>query len=232
MPAPELQNLPFPSGTFWPLHNSLVLRIAYAKLRPVFGIRLSLIAAALFVPAARSQVTPVDWANIQEDVRGLSQRVGELTLRVEVLEHDNAKLRAELKTQPVDEVTVAQLNTAVADLNTAIHSAVATSKTEILEQVGNQMEKLARQTNAALDSLAKVQGSQSAAAVAPPDAGYLKGQPTYTVQKGDSIDQIARKTGAKSQDIIAANKIADPSKIMVGQILVIPGGKQASSPQP
>jgi len=133
-----------------------------------------------------------------------------------------------------------QLNTAVADLNTAIHTAVAASKREILEKVGTQMEKLARQTNAALDSLAKVQQPNppataarsprpAAAPLVASDADTDSRHPataaTYTVQKGDTIEQIARKTGAKFQDIITANKLTDPSRIMVGQTLLIPGGK-------
>jgi LysM repeat protein len=47
----------------------------------------------------------------------------------------------------------------------------------------------------------------------------------YTVQKGETLAVIAKKTGAKQQDIINANKIADPSHIQVGQTLIIPGGK-------
>jgi LysM repeat protein len=48
---------------------------------------------------------------------------------------------------------------------------------------------------------------------------------SYTVQKGDTIAEIAKKTGAKQQDIINANKISDPSRITVGQTLFIPGAK-------
>jgi len=36
---------------------------------------------------------------------------------------------------------------------------------------------------------------------------------------------LARRTGARVQDIINANKITDPAKIQVGQTLFIPGGK-------
>ena len=32
--------------------------------------------------------SPVDFANLREDVQGLSQKVGDLTLRIEQLEHD------------------------------------------------------------------------------------------------------------------------------------------------
>jgi LysM repeat protein len=45
------------------------------------------------------------------------------------------------------------------------------------------------------------------------------------VQKGDSLASIAKKTGARQQDIINANKISDPSRITTGQTLFIPAGK-------
>jgi LysM repeat protein len=48
---------------------------------------------------------------------------------------------------------------------------------------------------------------------------------SYTVQKGETLATIAKKTGAKVQDIINANKLTDPSKIQVGQVLFVPGGK-------
>jgi LysM repeat protein len=54
---------------------------------------------------------------------------------------------------------------------------------------------------------------------------YSKEGVSYTVLKGDSLGAIAKKTGAKAQDIIDANKIMDPSKIQVGQVLFVPGGK-------
>jgi LysM repeat protein len=54
---------------------------------------------------------------------------------------------------------------------------------------------------------------------------YSKEGVSYTVQKGDTLALIAKKTGAKQQDIINANKIADPARIAVGQTLFIPGGK-------
>ena len=45
------------------------------------------------------------------------------------------------------------------------------------------------------------------------------------MQPGDTLSKIAQKTGAKLSDIINANKIADPTKVQVGQQLFIPGGK-------
>jgi LysM repeat protein len=181
------------------------------------------VSAAAYAQVAPTQAPPslsVQLANLQEDVRGLTQRVNDLSLEVEQLGHDRAQTPAEAAPGR-DTVTVAQLNQAVADLNRAIQSAVADSKAETLQRVGDQMEKLARQTNAALDSLAR----NGAPGPADPAAGATAVQApgrTYLVQGGDTLASISKKTGARISDIIEANKIADPSRILAGQTLVIP----------
>jgi len=170
---------------------------------------------------------PVDVANLREDLRGVTQRVGELTLRIEQLERENATLRrsAEAAQRAVAALTQ-QLNDGLAEANATIKSAVAGAKSETLQQVGTQMEKLAKQTNAALDSLAK---NVTARPAAPPAPAFTEDFPKegvrYTVQSGDSLAGIAKKLGAKPQDIINANKLSDPSHIVVGQTLFVPGGK-------
>jgi LysM repeat protein len=124
------------------------------------------------------------------------------------------------------------LNGAVADLNASIKAAVSSSRTEILDQVAAQMENLAKQTNAALDSIAKPGTTVQTRPASPgqpakPVFGnsFPKEGVSYTVQKGDSVGLIAKKTGAKVQDIIDANKLSDPSRIQAGQVLFVPGGK-------
>jgi len=189
-------------------------------------------ALALALPGPVSAQSPTTLADMQEDIRGLSQRLNELSLRVEQLEHENAELRAKAAASGGRElVTTAQLNAAEAQLDAAFKAEVADTRTEILAKVGTQMEKLANQTNAALDSLAKSPASPHAPAAAVPDAatgfgdGYSKQGISYTVVKGDTVGLIAHKTGAKVQDIVDANRLADPSKIRLGQVLFIPGGK-------
>ena len=197
--------------------------------------RLALTCAALMsaasMPRARAQA---EIADLREDIRGLSQRVNELTLRVEQLEHENAELQAKAAkaADARDVVSTAQLNGAVADLNASVASAVAASRSEVLQQVASQMEVLAKQTNAALDSIAKAgqapQVRTAAAAPTPKPAfgeNYPKEGISYTVAKGDTVGLIAKKTGAKTQDIIDANKLLDPSRIQAGQVLFVPGGK-------
>lgn len=198
-------------------------------------IKVALCAAALVfavfgastLGAQSSQPLSTELANLSEDVRGLKQRVNELQLRVEQLESQNGELRGKAAS---NYVTLAQLNEAVADLNRSIKSSAASTKQETLQQVSVQMEKLANQMNAALESVANARGSRPPATThAAPPASFSDDFPkegvNYTVQKGDTLAIIARKTGAKPQDIVNANKLSDPSKIQAGQSLFIPGGK-------
>lgn len=186
----------------------------------------SLLCACALVASAAAQTTStqIELANLREDVRGLTQRVGDLALRVDQLEHANADLQTQVRGAQNAYVTLGQLNEAIAEVNRTIQSATAQSKAETLEVVSRQMEKLAKETNAAIDSLAKGGG---APAPAPASFGndYPKEGISYTVQKGDTLALIAKNKHAKVQDIVNANKLADPSHIVPGQTLFIPGGK-------
>ena len=167
--------------------------------------------------SAQTQSAQVEMANMREDMRGLVQRVGELSLRVEQLEHQNAALREKLGAATPAYATLAQLNDAIADLKQAINTGDANTA----ERASAQIKKLGDATNAALDSLAKGMATRPVVQTSFSD-NYPKEGVSYTVQKGDTLAVIAKKTGAKTQDIINANKIADPSRIMVGQTLFIP----------
>jgi LysM repeat protein len=188
-------------------------------------------ALAASIAAVRAPAQ-AEVADLREDIKGLTERVSDLSLRVEQLEHDNAELKSKLDSAGPggDMVTAEQLNRAVAALNASIKTAVDSSRSDILQRVALQMENLAKQTNQALDSVARSSAAAQAAPVAQAQAAKpddLGGRTpgSYTVQKGDSVGLIAKKTGARVQDIVDANKLADPSKILVGQVLVIPGSK-------
>lgn len=190
------------------------------------SLRLLLLAPLLALsPVLSAQVAQspaVELANLREDVRLLVQRVGELSLRVEQLEKDNADLSKAAAGNQQNAATLSQLNTAIADLTRDIKAANAQTKSEVLSVVATQMETLAKQTNAALDAMAK--NRAPAAPVAFSD-NFPKDGVTYTVQAGDTLSKIAQKTGARLNDIVNANKIVDPTKVHVGQVLFIPGGK-------
>src|SRR6266540_5047674 len=96
--------------------------------------------------SAQTTSAQLEMANLREDVRGLVQRVGELSLRVEQLERENAELRGKAGNAERSFVTATQLNDVVANLNQSVRSSSASTKAETLQQVGVQMEKLAKQT--------------------------------------------------------------------------------------
>ena len=188
----------------------------------------SLLLAGVLLAAttASAQLPPtqLDVANMREDIRGLSQKVSDLSLRLEQLERENNELRGRAGATEKSYITLNQLNDALSDLDRTLKSEISSSKNETLLQVGSQIERLAKQTNAAIDSLAKGMATHTAVQTNFSD-DYPKEGVSYTVQKGDSLAVIAKKTGAKQQDIINANKISDAGHIQVGQTLFIPGGK-------
>ena len=161
-------------------------------------------------------------ASLREDVRLLSQRVNELSLRVEQIERENNDLQAK---SSQTYVTLAQLNAAIADVQKTMQAAMRDERRETLQLVSAQMEKLANETQAAINALAK--GAATRPAVSTPAFidDYPKEGVSYTVQRGDTLSSIAHKTNARMQDIINANKIADPTRLQVGQTLFIPQQK-------
>ncbi|MFM1851958.1 MAG: hypothetical protein RIS54_1642 [Verrucomicrobiota bacterium] len=185
-----------------------------------------LLAFSFLTLAAHGQGNPVSYelANLREDVRGLVQRVGELTLRVEQLERENSALRNSADSAAQSFATVAQLNDAVADLNRTLKAADNASKGDVMQEVNRKLAALAKQTNAAVESVAKGMAQRPAVQTTFTD-NYSQEGTSYTVQRGDTISSIAQKTGARTQDIINANKIGDPTRLQVGQTLFIPAAK-------
>jgi len=190
------------------------------------SLTLAGVMLAFLTPTAWAQYPAVDnsrieLANLRQDLLQLTQRVGELSMTVEQLNRDNNALQAKASQ---NYVTVEHLNRAVAELNRTIQAGLSDQKHEVLQQVATQIERLGKQTNAALDSLAKNQATRPVVQTTF-NEDFPKEGVNYTVQAGDTLAVIAKKNNAKQQDIINANKISDPSKLRAGQTLFIPQGK-------
>ena len=52
------------------------------------------------------------------------------------------------------------------------------------------------------------------------------------VKQGDTLSEIADRNGISLKRLMQANGLTDPSKLAVGQSLVIPGGGRSSSAGP
>jgi len=186
-----------------------------------FSLRFGSLLAVLVATSWGQNINDnlrVEVANLRQDVLLLSQRVGELSMTVEQLNRDNSALQSKTNQSYV---TIEQLNKAVADINRTMQSALSEQKRETLSQVAGQIERLGKQTNAALDALAKNQATRPVVQTNFSE-DFPKEGVNYTVQPGDSLAVIAKKNNARQQDIINANKISDPSKLRAGQTLFIP----------
>jgi LysM repeat protein len=165
-------------------------------------------------------------ANLREDLRLLQQRVGELAFTVEQLERENRELRARLESAGSGGLaSTAALNAAIADLRREYQAAVAQSKRETATEVAGQLKRLAEQTEAAIAAVARGQAARPPIQTTFSDNFPREGV-THTVQRGETLSSIAAKYGASVADIQNANRIADPTRIQVGQSLFIPGPRR------
>jgi len=79
-------------------------------------------------------------------------------------------------------------------------------------------------TTSAAGAAAKAAPAATKAASAEPKASLV-----HVVRSGETLGGIARRYQVRVGDVALANSISDPAKIRVGQTLVIPGGRVATS---
>lgn len=201
----------------------------FPRIPPVFFIALGLIGWIVPLKAQNFSSTDprVQIANLTQDVRLLTQKVGQLQVRVEQLEKENAALRKQAIDQKDLESRLTQVNTNLQtnlnNLRRDFSSADEAQKEAIIKAVSNQISDLADQTQKTIDALADYVGHQGTSIPAVefsndfPNTGFR-----YEVMPGDSLVKIAQKHGVNIRDIINANRLVDPDKIQVGQNLFIP----------
>lgn len=180
------------------------------------------LVASSSLMAQRADPRAIELANLREDVRLLQQSVAELRATVDQLQRDNVALSNQAESGRAAYVTLAQLNDALAELRRSTDAAVADGKRDVLRTVGQQITKLAKETNAAVAAVAKGQASR-ASITTNFSNDFPKEGITHTVQSGETLSTIARKYRVSTKDIQNANRIADPTKLRVGQSLFIPG---------
>ncbi|MEM9774910.1 MAG: LysM peptidoglycan-binding domain-containing protein, partial [Chloroflexota bacterium] len=73
-------------------------------------------------------------------------------------------------------------------------------------------------------------GSTNTESPTPTPQPQTNEQRTHTVQRGQTLGQIARLYGVTANQIASANQLLNVNLIYVGQILAIPGGSAPSTP--
>lgn len=178
------------------------------------------------VAGLQAQPLPPDAARqlaiLNQDVAQLRQQMGQVMLQVEALQRENAELRRRLETASAGLATVVQLQDQITALRAEYREADARNRREVVAELGRQIESLASQTDTALKALARsIEATPTPVAVTFSD-DFPETGVVYTVQRGDTLSTIARRHNSTVRDIQNANRIADPSRLTVGQTLFIP----------
>ena len=93
---------------------------------------------------------------------------------------------------------------------------------EIADRFGTTVSELVRLNNIQNPNLiypGQVLVIREGGSVTPPT-----GATTYTVQRGDTLSEIAERYGTTVSALVLANNIADRDRIYPGQVLIIPAG--------
>jgi LysM repeat protein len=183
---------------------------------------------ALLPQAASAQMTSVNvqMANLRSDVDRLDQIVRALRLEVESLRRENRDLqewvRAQVSGSSQDTVSSDQLNSVLRQFEQKIQSVNRASRESLVNEVSKEIEKLAEQTQKAINALAKsIEGQPQLEQVIVFNDDYPRSGTSYTVKSGDSLGKIARELGSKVDWIRNANRLSSDI-IYPGQELFIP----------
>ena len=192
------------------------------------GLAFFLVGLSVYSPlSAQSDHLRVAVANLNQDVNLLSQELKTLRLEMEDIRRENTRLRAQVAAASNNKGTQAQisnLSAAVDGLRREYRQADEAQKRQIIDEVSRQINALGRETQSALNAVAKaVDSTPRMSAPVHFSEDYPKSGKPYTVRSGDTLSGIARKHGSTAKHIQNANKIANPAKdLRVGETIFIP----------
>lgn len=184
----------------------------------------------LAIGSANADPARLALANLTEDVRLLTQRLGVLQLEVEELKRENARLRSQVtelqrndgSRQRMNEI-LQTLETRMEALRREFRQADEAQKAAIIAEVNSKISALASETQRGMNALAQAINVTPQVPTTQrfsddfPSTGVL-----HTVRPGETLSGIARSHGARVSDVVNANRITNPNALQVGQELVIP----------
>tara|TARA_B100000989_G_scaffold277209_1_gene237991 strand:- start:3048 stop:3653 length:606 start_codon:yes stop_codon:yes gene_type:complete len=185
------------------------------------------IVILLISPVAAQDSLRVTVANLSQDVNLLEQSLKTMRLEIEELRRENTSMRAQVasaSSKSDTSVQISNLSVAIETLRREYGLADAQQKQQILAELNRQVSALAKETQSAINSIAKVTFNQPQ--VSTPvyfSDDFPKTGKTYVVRSGDTLSKIARDHGSTIKNIQNANKIVNPSKdLQVGETIFIP----------
>ncbi|HKJ91016.1 MAG TPA: LysM peptidoglycan-binding domain-containing protein [Oceanipulchritudo sp.] len=176
--------------------------------------------------SAQSTSLNVRLADLSSDLNRLDQIVRSLRLEVEALRRENRQMQDWVEEQlagSVDRpVSEERMNTVLREYERRIQAANRVSRESLVNEVSQEIETLAEQTQKAINALAKsVEGQPQLEQVIVFSDDYPGSGTSYTVKSGDSLGKIARTHGSKVDWIRNANRLSSDI-IYPGQELFIP----------
>lgn len=182
------------------------------------------------IASAEPDRRQVELANLRADIQVLDRKVRELGIALEEVTRQNQRLVNELEQERrqgnrlAGYVQQAQLERVAADLERMAKAADAEQRQNLLREVTAQIEALGKQTQAAIDALARNVSSRPVTTPSGPvfSDDFPKEGISYTVKSGDTLSSIASRYNSTVRDIRNANRIENPSALQIGQTLFIP----------
>ena len=181
----------------------------------------------LISPVAAQDSLRLTVANLSQDGNLLEQSLKTMRLEIEELRRENARIRAQVAAASSKSATNAQisnLSVAIETLRREYGLADTQQKQQILAELNRQISVLAKETQSAINSIAKAAYNQPQVSTPPHFSDdFPKTGKTYVVRSGDTLSKIARDHGSTIKHIQNANKIVNPSKdLQVGETIFIP----------
>lgn len=193
----------------------------------IFKTFLIIVIFSSHFPLFASDALSLKVANLSQDLIALSKELAQMRLEVETLRYENKNLKEQIARIASTED---QLKKQAVQM-TAFNTTLETYKKSMLAEVSHEIDELSKETQKAIDQLAKsiVSNSEmvSKHETTPKDTfkfsdDYSKEGTAYTVKAGDTLSVIALKQGSTTRDIQNANRIADPRDLKAGQVIFIP----------